>query len=103
MLNAAQKTALRKAIRLINSKNWIQGTLALDKTDRIVSPKSKRAVRWCAEGALRKYCSKSRVADRLLALYEDKYVAELYDFNDRGRMTADKVKKHLREFLHGNV
>lgn len=50
---------LEKALQLIGgregAKRWAQQVMAIDKSGKDVDATSKRAVRWCAAGALTKH------------------------------------------------
>lgn len=45
---------LKRALKRVrNKKRWTQGVIAEDEDGRWINPRSKRAVRWCASGAIR--------------------------------------------------
>jgi hypothetical protein len=49
------KDVIRAALPLVeNEHTWTQGVFARDETGLEVEPDASRAVRWCAEGALKK-------------------------------------------------
>jgi len=81
------KAALKK---FRNGKAWTQGTLAKDKDGNTVPPKSKRAVSFCALGAVEAVGGRVEAARRCLngvAPYGD-----VIGFNDNGNRTFPEIK-----------
>ena len=76
-------TALLIRARSFLERGWCQRTLALDATAQMVDPTSKRAVAWCAMGAL--YAAgvpgyrRHPAVDRLTAVIGDD---DICDFNN---------------------
>ena len=66
----ARNVLIRARARIADREHWTKGTLAADGDGNEVLPKSRRAVRWCALGALYRVTSPvkgHRSASELLA------------------------------------
>lgn len=77
---AKKATKLRSARALIsNPDNWCRNALAVDKSGKLVMPKSRTAVKFCAVGAIEKFgISRERLLRASWLLGEFSPV----DFND---------------------
>ena len=58
-MNAVEVLEQAKAL-IINPKNWLQGTSAIDQQGNNVTPKDKTAICWCALGAIGAVCGTER-------------------------------------------
>jgi hypothetical protein len=56
---------LKKALKLIKTKGWCKGALALNKNGDAVLPKSKAACKFCSTGAISRY-TESNIPQRCL-------------------------------------
>lgn len=75
---------LKAARRLIgNKKRWTKGKSAADKKNYCVAPTSRKAVRWCAYGALLKQKAALRLRENVLERADSILDAASQDLTER--------------------
>lgn len=83
-----------RAARLVE-RGWCKGTAAVDSDGEAVRPNSRRAVRWCAFGAIAAH--RGRWLEAIGWLRDHLEIDDLGDWNDRPRRTAKQVAALLRK------